>query len=326
MKPQSGLLLSNTRKSLLLKFTPYLQSLIVLAVLFLLGAVITPRFLSPVNLNNLVKQQVSILLIAAGVTFVILTGELDMSVGSILVLSASITARLLEISGLAIAIPAGLVSGILIGMLNGILITRGRIPSFIATLGTLMIAKSLAFVITNGQVLFNIPDSLQYMGQHDILGIPMVVMMVIAVYLLCHLALDKTPFGKKIYAVGADSNSVRYSGIDTSSVKMRVFIISGFLSAVGGLFFLSRIGAIQAHAGAGLELDSIAAVVIGGTSLSGGSGGVIQTVIGVFIIGMTRNVLNLLHINTFWQDFFTGSIIIIASLFDISRQRKRSRI
>lgn len=284
-------------------------------------SIFLPTFMTGLNLMNLLRQLAVNLIVAAGMTIIILTGEFDISVGSVVCLSAVIVARLINVWGTIPAVAVGLAMGLGFGWLHGIIVTKGKIPSFITTLGTSMIARSLAFVISDGKVIADIPERFKVVGQQELFGIPFTLFFVIGVYLIGHIMLTRTPFGKKIYAVGANRPAAMLSGIRADWVKIVVFCIVGFLSALGGILLLSRMGAIQPYTARGLEFDVIAAVVIGGTSLSGGEGSILQTIIGIFIIGMIRNALNLSQINIFWQDFATGSIIIIAVLLDAFRKR-----
>lgn len=298
-----------------------IQTLAVFLVMIIVMGVFLPRFLTFVNITNVMKQLAVNLVISAGMTCIILTGEFDISVGSVLALTASVAALVMPKWGIFPAVVLGLLIGPVFGIFHGIIVTKGKIPSFITTLGTMMMARSLAFVVTDGKVLADIPESFKILGQGTIKGFPITLIVVIIVYLIGHLMLKKTPFGKKIYAVGANRQAAMLSGINADNIKIKTFMIVGFLASLGGIMVLSRMGAIQAYTGKGLEFDCIAAVVIGGTSLSGGEGNILQTIIGVFIIGLIRNALNLSRINIFWQEFATGSIIIIAVLLDAFRKR-----
>jgi ribose transport system permease protein len=261
------------------------------------------------------------LIVAAGMTFIILTGEFDLSVGSVLALTAAIAGRLIFIVGTIPACLLALLVGVLVGLINGTIVTKGQIPSFICTLGTMMMARSLAFVVTEGRVITGFPDSFKIIGQGSIGGFPIAFIIVIGLYAIGYVVLRKTVFGKRVYAVGADKRVAMMSGVNTDKTKIQSFIIVGFFASLAGIVLLSRLAAMQADTGKGLEFDVIAAVVIGGTSMFGGEGNILQTIIGVIIIGLIRNFMNLAHINIFWQDFATGVIIIIAVLLDTMRKR-----
>ena len=303
-----------------------IQTLGVFILMILFMSIFLPRFLTVINMMNILRQLTMNLIVAAGMTCIILTGEFDISVGSLVCFVAVIVAKLIHLWGIIPAVLIGLIVGIGFGALNGVIVAKGKIPSFIATLGTSLIARSLAFVISNGKVIADIPPSFKVVGQGDLNGFPFTMFFVIGVYAVCYILLTQTPFGKKIYAVGANRQAAMLSGINPDKVKIWTFIIISFLSALSGILLLSRMGAIQPYTARGLEFDVIAAVVIGGTSLSGGEGNILQTIIGVFIIGLIRNALNLSQINIFWQDFATGTIIIIAVLLDTLRKRITTRM
>ncbi len=298
-----------------------MQTLGVFLVMVAAMSIFLPSFMTGLNLMNIVKQLAVNLIVAAGMTIIILTGEFDISVGSVVCLSAVVVARFINIWGAVPAVAFGLAIGVGFGWLHGIIVTKGKIPSFITTLGTSMIARSLAFVISDGKVIADIPERFKIVGQQELFGLPYTVFFVVAVYVVGYVMLTRTSFGKKIYAVGANRQAAMLSGISADRVKIISFCVVGFLSALGGVLLLSRMGAIQPYTARGLEFDVIAAVVIGGTSLSGGEGSILQTIIGIFIIGIIRNALNLSQINIFWQDFATGSIIIVAVLLDSFRKR-----
>ncbi len=297
------------------------QTFAVFLLMFTVMAVFLPRFMTYLNMMNLLKQMTVNLIVAAGMTMIILTGEFDISVGSVVCLTAVVVATLIPLWGVFPAVVAGMAVGVVFGLLHGLIVTKGRIPSFITTLGTMKIARSLAFVISDGKVIADIPERFKAVGQTDFYGVPYMVLFVIAVYVIGYVLLKSTPFGKKIYAVGANRQAAVLSGINADRVKIITFVIVACLASLGGILLLSRMGAIQPYTANGLEFDVIAAVVIGGTSLSGGEGSILQSIIGVFIIGLIRNALNLSQINIFWQDYATGLIIIVAVLLDAMKKR-----
>jgi ribose/xylose/arabinose/galactoside ABC-type transport system permease subunit len=227
--------------------------------------------------------------------------------------------------GLIPAVIVSLAIGPVIGWLNGMVTTKGRIPSFIVTLGTMMMARSLAFVVTGGQVVSNVSDVLKAVGQARLLNIPVPFLIALLCYAVGWFVLTRTAFGKRVYAVGANKMVATLSGIRADRVKIQCMMIVGFAAAFAGNILLARIGAIQADTGRGLEFEVIAAVVIGGTSLYGGQGNILRTIIGVIIIALIRNFLNLSRIDIFWQDFATGAIIIGAVLLDALQKRVGQR-
>jgi ribose/xylose/arabinose/galactoside ABC-type transport system permease subunit len=297
-----------------------LQALAVLIVLVVVISLITPRFLSWINIYNLMGQMSVNLIVAAGMTCIMISGEFDISVGSVVALTAAVSASLMSALGIVPAVLLSLLVGPLLGVLNGVIVTKGRIPSFIATLAMLMMARSLAFVITQGRVV-TVPDEFKWLGQENLLLVPNPFVVALLFYVVGWFILTRTTFGKSVYAVGANANVALLSGIRPAYIKIWCFAIVGFTASCAGNLLLSRIGAIQADTARGLEFEVIAAVVIGGTSLYGGQGNILRTIVGVIIIAIIRNFLNLSRMDIFWQDFATGAIIIVAVLFDALQKR-----
>ncbi len=313
------------RRELLLQSYGLLQALAVLAVLVVVMSILSPRFLSWINISNLMGQMAVNLIVAAGMTIVMISGEFDISVGSVVALAAAVSAALMQEIGVVPAVILSLLIGPAIGFLNGVITTKGRIPSFIVTLGTLMMARSLAFVVTGGQVISNLPEAFKAIGQGRILNVPIPFVIALLCYAVGWFVLGRTAFGKRVYAVGANRMVATLSGIHADRVKIQCMMIVGFTAAFAGNILLARIGAIQADTARGLEFEVIAAVVIGGTSLYGGQGNILRTIIGVIIIALIRNFLNLSRIDIFWQDFATGAIIIAAVLLDALQKRVGQR-
>lgn len=308
-------------RELLLQSYGLIQALAVLAILVVVMSILSPRFLTWINLTNLMGQMAVPLIVAAGMTIVMISGEFDISVGSVVALCAAVSAWLMPQIGIVPAVALSLLIGPVVGWFNGIITTKGKIPSFIVTLGTLMMARSLAFVVTGGQVLSNLPDAFRWIGTARLGGIPVSFVIALLFYAIGWFVLTRTAFGKRVYAVGANRMVATLSGIRANRVKIQCLMIVGFCAAFAGNILLARIGAIQADTGRGLEFEVIAAVVIGGTSLYGGQGNILRTIIGVIIIALIRNFLNLSRIDIFWQDFATGAIIIGAVLLDALQKR-----
>jgi ribose/xylose/arabinose/galactoside ABC-type transport system permease subunit len=302
-----------------------IQALAVLLVLVVVMSILSPRFLSWINISNLMGQMAVNLIVAAGMTIVMISGEFDISVGSVVALTAAVSAALMNQIGVVPAVVLSLLIGPAIGWINGIVTTKGRIPSFIVTLGSLMMARSLAFVVTGGQVISNLPDAFKVIGQGRLFNIPIPFIIALLCYAVGWFVLTRTAFGKRVYAVGANRMVATLSGIRADRVKIQCMMIVGFTAAFAGNLLLARIGAIQADTARGLEFEVIAAVVIGGTSLYGGQGNILRTIIGVIIIALIRNFLNLSRIDIFWQDFATGAIIIAAVLLDALQKRVGQR-
>jgi ribose transport system permease protein len=310
-----------TARSFLWKSNGLFQTLGVFIFLFIAMSLVLPRFLTITNQLNLIRQMAVNLIVAAGMTFLILTGEFDISVGAVLALTASVAGKLIPTIGTLPGCMLALLIGPAFGLFHGVIVTKAKIPSFIATLGSMMMARSLAFVVTKGQIISNLPESFKFLGQGSLGGVPFSLFIVIAIYCTGFFVLTKSPFGNKVYAIGSNRKIASLFGIQADRVKTICFIIVGALTSFSGIVLLSRIAAIQADTARGLEFDVIAAVVIGGTSLYGGEGNILQTIIGVIIIGLIHNFLNLSHINIFWQEFATGLMIIIAVLIDALRKR-----
>ena len=298
-----------------------IQALAVLILLVVVISLFSPRFLTWINLYNLMAQMGVNLIVAAGMTVVMISGEFDISVGSVVALTAAVSATLMQRYGIVPAVLVSLLIGPALGVFNGLVVTKGRIPSFITTLGTMMIARSLAFVTTGGRVVSNLPDSFKQIGQGQTFGIPNPFVIALACYAVGWVVMTRTAFGKRVYAVGANRTVAMLSGIRADRVKIVAMMIVGFTASFAGNILLARIGAIQADTARGLEFEVIAAVVIGGTSLYGGQGNILRTIIGVVIIALIRNFLNLSRIDIFWQDFATGAIIVGAVLLDAFQKR-----
>ncbi len=298
-----------------------IQALAVLILLVVVISLFSPRFLTIINITNLMAQMGVNLIVAAGMTVVMISGEFDISVGSVVALTAAVSATLMQRYGIVPAVLVSLVIGPALGVFNGLVVTKGRIPSFITTLGTMMIARSLAFVTTGGKVVSNLPDSFKIIGQGQTFGIPNPFVIALVCYAIGWVLMTRTAFGKKVYAVGANRTVAMLSGIRADRVKIVCMMIVGFTASFAGNILLARIGAIQADTARGLEFEVIAAVVIGGTSLYGGQGNILRTIIGVVIIALIRNFLNLSRIDIFWQDFATGAIIVGAVLLDALQKR-----
>ncbi|BCF95042.1 ABC transporter permease [Paraburkholderia largidicola] len=298
-----------------------IQAMGVLILLVLILSLLSPRFLTWINIYNLMGQMAVALIVAAGMTVVMISGEFDISVGSVVALSAAVSATLMPHIGVVLAILVSLLVGPVLGLFSGLVVTRGHVPSFIATLGMMMIARSLAFVTTGGQVISNLPDAFTETGQGVTFGVPNTFLIAVLCYGAGWVLMTRTTFGKKVYAVGANRNVAVLSGIRADRVKIICLMIVGLSASFAGNLLLSRVGAIQADTAKGLEFEVIAAVVIGGTSLSGGQGNILRTIIGVVTIALIRNFLNLSRIDIFWQDFATGAIILGAVLLDVLQKR-----
>jgi ribose/xylose/arabinose/galactoside ABC-type transport system permease subunit len=350
---EASLIVSNTTansKRAEASLRPYYglyQIIGVLAVLVISVSIYSPRFLSPVNISNLLGQLVVILPVAAGMTIVMIAGELDVSVGSMVGLTGACLGWLTVVApsrwpgGLLASSPAlattlgillSLCVGPLFGALTGLVVTKAKVPSFIVTLGTLMMARSLSLVLTSGQSISGIPSGLKAFGalrplvipvpgSEKSIQVPLIFLVASMFYVIGWLLMERMAFGRRVYAVGANKTVAHLAGIRSDRVKIVCFVIVGFCASAAGMLNAARIGAVGPTSGAGLEFEVIAAVVIGGISLAGGQGRIARTIFGVIIIVLIRNVLNLVRIDIFWQDFATGSIILAAVLLDALQKR-----
>ena len=293
--------------------------------------VLTPHFLTVSNLLNVTEQTTINAVIAVGMTFVILSAGIDLSVGSIVALTGVALGSALH-SGVPVpaAILLSLTTGAVCGLLNGLLITRGGLPPFIATLGMMSIARGAALLFTDGRPISGFSAGFREISTGRPLMIPAPVLVMIVVYVTAHFVLTRTTFGRYVYAIGGNEEATRLSGVRVGFHKTMVYAVSGVTSAVAAVTLTARLNSAQPIAGMMYELDAIAATVIGGTSLLGGSGTLVGTLIGALIMGVLRNGLNLLGISSFLQQVVIGGVIIAAvlvdSLLNARSQRRRARI
>lgn len=287
------------------------------------------------NLWNVLRQISVNVCISVGMTLVVLMAGIDLSVGSILGLTAAICAGLLK-NGLVFeslnlfvgftvlgAILAAMLIGMALGLFNGWVITKFAIPPFVATLAMLTIARGLTMLYTEGIPISNLGPKFEFIGSGWILGIPVPVWISLIMVLIVVFLTNKTTFGRYIYAIGGNEKAAFLSGISINKIKLAVYGIAGMMAAVGGILVTSRLNSAQPNAGMSYELDSIAAVVIGGTSLSGGVGTVTGTVIGAVIIGVLNNGLVLLDVSPFWQQVVKGIVILLAVIIDKMNQKNK---
>lgn len=286
-------------------------------------ALLTPRFLTFSNLFNVFQQITVLAVLALGGTAVIISKGIDLSVGSVLGLGGVVAGWVFATAGMpmSVAIVAGVGVGALAGLINGLLITYGRLPPFVATLAMLSVARGLALVIAEGRPITGYPDWFRWIATTRLLGVvPVSVFAVAGLYVLGSLYLRYRPTGRALYAIGGNEEVARLSGINVRRAKLKVYTTAGALAALGGLFLTARLNSAQPNAGFTLELDVIAAVVIGGASLQGGSGRLTGTLVGALIIGVIRNGLNLLGVSSFWQQIVIGLVIAVAVMSDTLRK------
>lgn len=304
--------------------------LMIIAMMFL-----SDHFATSDNLFNVLRQVSVNVCISVGMTMVILTGGIDLSVGSILALSGAVAAGLTR-DGVAFpsmdlfvgitfwgGILAALLIGAILGMINGVMITTFKVPPFIATLGMLTIARGLTMLYTGGFPITGLGKGFEYVGTGWFLGIPMPVWIALIVVVVFAFVMRHTIFGRHIYAIGGNERASEISGIKVNKVKLLVYTLAGTLAGLAGLLVTARLDSAQPNAGASYELDSIAAVVIGGTSLSGGKGSIVGTIIGALIIGVLNNGLVLLGVSPFWQQVIKGIVILAAVILDKGAGKKK---
>jgi inositol transport system permease protein len=302
---------------------------LVFIAMLIVASILSPAFLSPTNLINVVRQMSVVGLIALGVTGVIVSAGIDLSSGSVVGLSAVVAASLAQLPDYAaayykglnlpvfVAVLAACAVGALVGLLNGSLVAKTRIPPFIATLGTLTTIRGLAYLYTSGRPISDLTDDYNFIGQGDFLGIPVPILILVIMAIITHVLYSQTKFGKYIYAIGGNEQAARVSGINVSKYKMLMYVYAGLLSGLAGLVVSARIGSGQSGQGVGYELDAIAAAVIGGASLSaGGIGTVAGTIVGALIIGVLNNILDLTNVSAYWQQIVKGCIIVGAVIID----------
>lgn len=281
-------------------------------------------FMSWNNWLNILRQSSINAILAVGVGFVVLTKGIDLSVGSVMALAGAVAGSVVvgaDPASLPIVLAVGMVIGAILGTANGLLVAKVGVPSFVVTLGMMSVARGLTLIFTDGQPIPNLSEGFRFLGSGSIAGIPVPVLILMVVVCAAWLLLAHTPFGRYVYAVGGNERAARTSGVAVDSVKVAAYALSGLLAGLAGMVLAARTSAALPQAGAGYELDAIAAVVIGGTSLSGGRGSVVGTLLGALIIGTINNGLDLMGVSSYYQQLFKGLIIIVAVILDFSRER-----
>jgi ribose transport system permease protein len=310
------------------------KPLIALLLMIIAMTFLSDNFATSDNCFNVMRQVSVNLCISVGMTLVILTGGIDLSVGSILALSGAVAAGMMK-NGMVLEGPGmyvgftfwgcilvALLIGAVLGAFNGLLVTRFKLPPFVATLGMLTIARGLTMLYTNGFPITGLGKSFSFLGTGWLGGVPMPVWIALIVVLVFAFFMRKTQTGRYIFAIGGNEKASLLSGIKVNKVLMLVYMLAGVLSAVAGLLVTARLDSAQPNAGSGYELDAIAAVVIGGTSMSGGKGSIAGTVVGALIIGVLNNGLVLLDVSPFWQQVIKGFVIIGAVVLDKASSKK----
>ncbi|MCX6168139.1 MAG: ribose ABC transporter permease [Ignavibacteriales bacterium] len=311
-------------KNLLLNNGRQFGTLIGLVFVSAIFCILSPYFFTVSNILNIAQQTSINGIIAVGMTFVIISAGIDLSVGSIVAFSGVVLAGLLQ-AGVSepFAILLGLMVGLICGLSNGLLISYGRLPPFIATLGMMSVARGAALLYTEGRPISGFSNGFRFLATGEIFKIPITVLIMISIYLIAHFVLTRTKLGRYTYAIGGNEEAAHLSGINTKFIKTIIYGISGLLSGFAALILTARLNSAQPIAGIMYELDAIAAVVIGGTSLLGGEGKLSGTLIGALIMGILRNGLNLLGVSSFIQQIVIGLVIICAVLIDMTLKKKR---
>jgi len=293
--------------------------------LCLLLWILTPHFLTVANALNVMEQTSINAIVAVGMTFVIISGGIDLSVGSLVALSGVVLASALK-SGwpVPLAMAAGLGVGAATGLINGLVIAFGRLPPFIMTLGMMSVARGAALLMTDGRPISGFDAGFRSIATGRVLGVPAPIVLTLAIYAVAHFVLSRTRFGRYVYGIGGNEEATRLSGVNVRFHKTMVYVVSGVTSAIAAVLLTARLNTAQPIAGIMYELDAIAAVVIGGTSLSGGEGNLGGTLIGALTMGVLRNGLNLLGVSSFLQQLVIGVVIIVAVLVDVLVKEKRA--
>lgn len=307
----------NNKKSVIINKVNIYRSLLILLFLGIIASFLSKDFLSISNLFNVIKQITVAGIVACGMTFVILTGGIDLSVGSTLGFSAVVAAGVLQATdNVLLAILTAVAIGVACGAFNGLLVAQFGIPPFIATLGMMTLLKGCILVYTKGSPIPIKSDAYKFIGKGSLLEIPVPVIILAILFLIAHYVLSQTAYGRRVYAFGGNREAARLSGINIKRTEWLVYIISGLLSAIAAVVLTARLGSAQSTSGQGIEMDAIAAVILGGTSLSGGTGFVLPTVVGAMIMGIIDNVLTLMNVNPHATYIVKGAVVIIAVLVD----------
>lgn len=295
---------------------------LILVFMCLVASLFTDKFFSPSNLSNVLTQSVTCGISALGMTFVILTGGIDLSVGGCIVFTATIGMKFLAEGRVDIptAVLMMLGLGVLVGVFNGVLITVLKMPSFIATLASSSVTAGLALYISMGKTIIGLPIGYSVIGLKKAAGLPVCVWLMFALYILSYIILRYTGYGRRVYATGSNRKSAWLSGINVRAVEFSVYVINGLMSALVGIVLTSKLLSSTSTIGNGMEVNSIAAVVIGGASMTGGEGGVAGTIVGALILTIISNAMNLMSVNAYLQEVVMGLIIIIALMFDMLRK------
>jgi ribose/xylose/arabinose/galactoside ABC-type transport system permease subunit len=303
---------------------PIIAALSLLVIVVVLSF-LSEYFLTVSNLFNIGKQASINLIVALGMTLVIISAGIDLSVGSLLALTISVAAVLAVVQkvDIVLAASAGVVAAVAAGAINGIIIQYGKVPAFITTLGTMGIARGVVLLISRGNPSMSFPEGFLWIADGTIFAIPFPIVVAVVIPILAALLLKFTALGRGIYAVGGNEEAARLSGLNIPFIRIATYTISGLCCAIGGLIFAARVGAAPPSAGVGYELSAIAAVIIGGTPLSGGRGTIVGTVVGALLMAVISNGLNIIEVDPYWQSIVIGVIIVFAVMMSNLRGSER---
>lgn len=309
--------MNKQNKKMLVSQINIYRSVLILLFICIIATILSENFLSLSNLFNVIRQVAVGSLVACGMTFVILTGGIDLSVGSIVGLTGALAAGVMKSTdNMILAILVAMAVGTICGMINGFVVAQCGIPAFIATLGMMTLLRGCILVYTQGSPIAVKNGAYKLIGKGNILGIPIPIMMVILFFLIGHYILTQTPFGRAVYALGGSREAARLAGIRTKATEWMVYTLNGFMCSIAGIVLTSRLASAQSTGGEGIEMDAIAAVILGGTSLSGGSGFILPTVVGAIIMGIIDNLLTLMKIDPHATNIVKGAVILLAVLVD----------
>ncbi len=293
------------------------RALIILVIIVVASSFVAPSFFTFSNITNVIRQVSMSAIIACGMTFVILTGGIDLSVGAILGFSGALSASVLANTGsLFLALLTGLGVGLLCGILNAFFITYFDLPPFIVTLATMTLLSGSTLLFTKGAPIAVKNEAFKFIGKGELLGIPLPIIILAVIYIIAIFILSYTRFGRNVYALGGNKEATRLSGINIKFNEATVYAITGLLCGVAGIILTARLGSAGPEAGKGYELDAIAAVILGGTSLSGGQGFILPTIVGALILGILSNILTLMNVNPFVSGIVKGIVILVAIVID----------
>jgi ribose transport system permease protein len=297
--------------------------IMILVGICIVWAIMTPSFLTVSNITNVVRQVSYTAIAAVGMTMIIIIGEIDLSAGSLIAIAGLVAAYVFKATGsMALAVLAVIVVSAIVGIVNGVLVTKGKLPGFIATLAAMTILRGFAYIFTKGNPIAVSDKKFLAVGTGYLGMIPIPVIIMVIIVALGIFLTNNTRFGRYIYAVGGNAEASKWSGLNVDKVKILVFLIMGVVTGISGLVVAARLGSGQPSAGTSFEMDCITAAVVGGTSMAGGKGTILGTVVGALIIGVLGNGMTLLDVNTYWQQVIKGVIIVIAVLIDTKTKKR----